>query len=296
MNILIVGSNGMLGQRLVEFYSTKNNINLFTASAEENSFFENIYYNCIDITNKTEVLNLFEKVKPDCVINAAAYTGVDKAEEENEKAFAINVSGVEYLAEACKEHDSRLIHISTDYVFNGENGPYSEDDETTPIGYYGKTKLEGEKKIIAQNINYAIIRTNVLYGPAKFGRNDFVKWVVKMLKDKNEIKIVTDQINNPTFIDDLVNGINLVITKNAKGIFNIGGEEFLSRYDFTLRIADFYNLRKDLIKKIITEELNQTAPRPLKSGLKIKKAEKNLGYKPLKIEESLDKMRSSLEL
>ncbi|MDP2364985.1 MAG: dTDP-4-dehydrorhamnose reductase [Ignavibacteria bacterium] len=294
--ILVVGANGMLGQRAVEFYSTLNDIELLTTSVEDKFVFDGIEYIQSDISNRNEIKKIVYDFYPDFIINAAAFTNVDLSETEREMAWKINVKGVEYLSEAARVLDSHLIHISTDYIFDGKNGPYSEIDIPNPLGYYARTKLASENVLKISGIKFSILRTNVLYGTAKYSRPDFVKWVVDSLRAKKQIRIVDDQINNPTFIDDLVQGINKVIETGKEGVYNIGGSEFLSRYDFTLRIADFFNLDKSFITKIKTEELNQPARRPLKSGLITIKAQSELGYKPHTIVESLELMKAELGL
>lgn len=294
--ILIIGSNGMLGQRLIHYYYTDENVELLCCSNEKESFIPGIDYRELDISVKKDVKKLFHEFYPDVVINAAAYTNVDKCETEKELAWKINVDGVENLMYFSKVIEAHLIQISTDYVFDGKDGPYSEDAPVNPIGYYGRTKLASENLLLASGGVYTIIRTNVLYGPVKFGRPDFVKWVVTSLREGKEIKIVDDQYNNPTYIDDLVKAIDSAIQKNAVGIYNIGGREVLNRYEFTLRIADFFGLDKSLIKKIKTEELKQIARRPLKSGLKIEKAERELDYFPKSIEKSFEKMKEEIGL
>ncbi len=294
--ILLIGANGMLGQRIVEFFSKMQNIQLLCCSVEELPFFENADYISCDISKRDEIKKVVFDFYPDVIINAAAYTNVDKSETERELAWKINVKGVEYLAESARIIDAHLIHISSDYVFDGKSGPYNENEKPNPIGYYGRTKLASENALrISGSIN-TIIRTNVLYGIASKSRPDFVRWVVQSLRDNKEIRIVIDQINNPTFIDDLVQAINKIIDFNKTGIFNIGGKVFLSRYDFTLMIASFFNLDKNLILPITTEELHQPAKRPLKSGLIILKAETEIGYKPITIIESLAIMKKELSL
>ncbi len=294
--ILVTGSNGMLGQRTVEFYSRFNDIELLATSVENESVIKNIDYIQSDISNRNEIKKVIYDFCPDVIINTAAYTNVDKSETERELAWKINVKGVEYLAEACRVIDSHLIHISTDYIFDGKNGPYNESDLPNPLGYYGRTKLASENALKISAIKYTILRTNVLYGTAKFSRPDFVKWVVDSLRNNIEIKIVDDQINNPTFIDDLVQAINTVIELRKEGIYNIGGIELLSRYEFTLMIADFFGLDKSLINKIKTSDLNQPARRPLKSGLITIKAQTELDYKPHTIMQALELMRKELNL
>jgi len=293
--ILIVGSNGMLGQRIVHYYLSKNNVQLFGLSIEDESVCEKIDYLKIDITKRDELKKAVYDFCPDFIINSAAFTNVDLSETERELAWKINVKGVEYLAEVSRVLDSHLIHISSDYIFDGYKGPYSETDKPNPLGYYGRTKLASENALKISGTLNTILRTNVLYGIAD-SRPDFVRWVVKSIRDKKQIRIVTDQINNPTFIDDLVQAISKVIEYRKTGLYNIGGKEFLSRYDFTIQIADYFHLDKSLITAIKTEELNQPAKRPLNSGLITIKAETELGYKPLSIRESLSLMKRELSL
>jgi dTDP-4-dehydrorhamnose reductase len=294
--ILLIGSNGMLGQRLSEFFSKQSKVELLCASMEDDSYMPGLQYQKLNITEKNEVKSIINNFYPDVIINAAAYTNVDKSESERELAWSVNVSAVEYMAQAAKAFDSHVIHISSDYVFDGTDGPYIENDKPNPIGYYGRTKLASENALKTSGINYSIIRTNVLYGIAKFGRPDFVKWVVDSLKNTKQINIVNDQINNPTYSDDLVFAINRMTEFKKYGVFNIGGPEFLSRHDFTLRIADFFSLDKKLINEIVTSDLKQPAARPLKSGLITLKAETELGYKPHKLEETFQLMKNDLKL
>jgi dTDP-4-dehydrorhamnose reductase len=294
--IVIVGANGTLGQRLFEFYSALNDVELLPASIEEEFVFDSQSYIQLDISNRNEVKKIIYDFCPDFIINAAAFTNVDKCESERETAWKINVKGVEYLSEAARVLDSHLIHISSDYIFDGKNGPYSENDIPNPLGYYARTKLASENVLKISGTKNTIIRTNVLYGTAKYSRPDFVKWVVDSVRSGKEIKIVDDQFNNPTFIDDLVQAINKIIELRKEGLYNIGGSEVLSRFDFTMIIADFFNLDKSLIKRIQTEDLKQPARRPLKSGLITIKAQSELGYKPHSIIQSLELMKKELGL
>lgn len=294
--ILVFGANGMLGQRLIEFYSKQSNTQLLACSAENDPVFEDIEYRKIDITRRDEVKDLCYDFYPDVIVNAAAFTNVDLSETEREQAWKINVKGVEYIAEVSRVMDSHIIHISSDYIFDGKKGPYSEKDQPNPLGYYARTKLASENVLRTSGTYNTILRTNVLYGIAHNSRPDYVRWVVNSLNNNQKIRIVTDQINNPTFIDDLIQAISKVIEYKKYGIFNIGGKEFLSRYDFTIKIADFFNLDKNLIFPITTEDLHQPAPRPLKSGLITLKAQTQLGFKPHSITESLIKMKKELFL
>ena len=294
--ILIIGSNGMLGQRLVEYMSQSSNNELLCTSFEDESYVSNVEYRKLDITQKNNVREIILNFFPDFIVNTAAFTNVDKSETEKETAWKINVNGVENISLYSWTVDAHLIHFSTDYIFDGKNGPYTENDKPNPIGYYGRTKLASENSIKTSGTRFTIIRTNILYGPAKYGRPDFVRWAVDSLRDGKTIKIVTDQIGNPTYVDDLVAAISAIVEFKKKGIYNIGGPEFLSRFDFTQRIATFFNLDKNLIKPILTKELNQPAPRPLKSGLITLKAETELDFRPTGIEKTFEQIKRILHI
>lgn len=293
--ILVIGSNGMLGQRLVEFFNNSTQVELMCASVEENSFIPEVQYKQLDISQKNQVRQIILDFFPDVIINTAAFTNVDKSETEKETAWKINVGGVENIALYSWTVDAHLIHFSTDYIFDGKNGPYTEEDKPNPIGYYGRTKLASENSIHISGTRYTIVRTNILYGPSKYGRPDFVKWVVNSLRKEEKIRIVTDQIGNPTYIDDLVNAVIKIIESKKEGIFNIGGREMISRYDFTLRIAKYFGLDEKLIIPILTKELNQPAARPLKSGLVTIKAETEIGFKAHTIEETFSLMKIEIK-
>jgi dTDP-4-dehydrorhamnose reductase len=294
--IFLVGANGMLGQRLVEAFSKQDNIQLLTCSVEPQPFFNSVEYISCDLTKREKIKDIIFGFYPDFIINAAAFTNVDLSEVERETAWKVNVKGVEYLAETCRVLDAHLIHISSDYIFDGAKGPYSERDKPNPLGYYGRTKLASENALKISGAINTVLRTNVLYGMAKNSRPDFVRWVISQLKNKKEIRIVTDQYNNPTFTDDMVQAIMKVIEFRRQGTYNIGGRDFLSRYDFTMMIADFFDLDKNLVLPITTDQLNQAAKRPLKSGLITLKAETEMGFKPHSILETLEIMKKYLNL
>jgi dTDP-4-dehydrorhamnose reductase len=294
--IIITGANGMLGQRAVEYYSSKENIELLATSVEDKSVIDSVDYMSCDIKSRDKIKKVIYDYCPDFIIHTAAFTNVDLSEKMREDAWKINVKGVEYIAEAARAIDAQIIHISTDYIFDGKKGPYHENDLPNPIGYYGRTKLASENTLKISGTLFTILRTNVLYGFARNSRPDFVRWVINSLTKKERIRIVKDQINNPTFIDDLVQAINKIIEFKRTGIYNIGGKEFLSRLEFTNRIAEYFKLDRNLITPITTEELNQPARRPLKSGLWTLKAETELGYKPHSISESLMVMKKELGL
>ncbi len=230
--IMVSGANGMLGQRTINFYKVIENVQLLGTSIEEKPVFKDVDYISCDLSNREQIKKIISDFCPDFIVNAAAFTNVDLSESEKELAWKTNVKGVEYLAEGARIIDAQLIHISSDYIFDGKSGPYSETDKPNPIGYYGRTKLASENALKISGCIYTVLRTNVLYGIAD-SRPDFVRWVVNSVRSGKQINIVTDQVNNPTFIDDLVQAINRVIEFRKQGIFNIGGREFLNRFEFT---------------------------------------------------------------
>jgi dTDP-4-dehydrorhamnose reductase len=286
----------MLGQRLCKYFSSQKNVRLLACSLDDKSVLDGIDYSICDLTKRENVKDVVLNFYPDYIINASAYTNVDLSETEREEAWKVNVKAVEYLSETARILDTRIIHISTDYIFDGKKGPYSENEKPNPLGYYARSKLAGENALKISGVLFTILRTNVLYGSYSNCKMDFVRWLVESLKNGKEVRIVTDQFNNPTFVDDLVQGISKVIEFNKTGVYNIGGKEFLSRFEFSQIIAGFFGLDKNLIKPITTAELNQPARRPLKSGLLTLKAETEIGYKPHTIKESLSIIKKELSL
>jgi len=287
MRVLITGSNGLLGQKLVKIFSSDHQTSGIDLQAEPFIKTPNFRYQNISITEKDKLEELFASFKPDAVINAGAYTDVDGSENNKEKAWEVNVEGVKNLSKLCRENKAKLVQLSTDYIFDGKAGPYSEEDTPNPEGYYGITKLESEKAILDSKIDFLIVRTNVLYGKSLGETHNFVLWVIQKLKNKEEVKIVTDQYNNPTLADNLAEAIKEATEKGISGILNIAGSEYLTRYDFALKIAEKFNLDQSLIKKVLTSELNLPTPRPLKGGLKIDKAKSLLKTELLDVEKGL---------
>ena len=292
--ILIIGSNGKLGGNLTKYLAGNNSYEILCAGSKDISLIPDVEYKKVDITKRNEVKALFHKFFPDIVINTAGFTNVDLCETNKELSWTVNVKGTENIAMSSWAIDAHLIHISSDYIFDGKEGPYTEDDIPNPISYYGRTKLAAENSLRTSGTRFTILRTNVLYGAVLDVHFDFVKWVVENLKGEKQIRIVTDQINNPAFIDDLVLAIGAVIEKDIHGIYNIGGIELLNRFEFTCRIAKYFNLREDLIIPITTAELKQPALRPLKSGLICRKAEEDFNYRPRALNETFRLIRERL--
>ncbi len=290
--VLIIGSNGKLGAGLARCFSGHNSYELLCAGASEKSSVPGVEYRQIDITKRNNIKTLFHDFFPDMVINAAGFTNVDLCETQKELSWNVNVKGTEGLAASSWAIDAHIIHISSDYIFDGKEGPYTEEDIPHPISYYGRTKLAAENAIRTSGARHTIIRTNVLYGSSIYGRPDFASWVIENLSGKKEIRVVTDQHNNPTLVSDLVKVIETITELEKEGIYNIGGPKYLSRYEFAVKLAEYFGLISGLIQPVTTADLKQPAARPLKSGLICTKAEEELGYKPLRFEEAFKSLKT----
>lgn len=243
----------------------------------------------LDITQKNSVLDLVSKISPDVSILTSAFTNVDGCEKERETAYKVNVAGPENVAMACERTGSKLIHISTDYVFDGKKGLYTERDSPNPISYYGKTKLLGEEKVKEVLEDYVIARTSVIYG---MENKNFATWIIDELRNGNKIRIVTDQYVSPTLNTDLAEQLYALIERDAKGLYHTAGGERISRYDFAVKLAEVFGLNKSLIIPIKTDELNWVAKRPKDSSLDVGRI--NGIKKPLSIEEALTMLKEEM--
>lgn len=287
--ILVIGSNGLLGQKITTLFSKSKQYDLLNASVEEKSFLDekNIPYQQLDITKRSSVLKFIDAYQPDVIINTAAVTNVDLCETDRALAWKVNVSGVENLVYGAKMVGAKIIHFSSDYVFDGKNGPYSESDIPNPISYYGRTKLASENVLKLSGIPNVIIRTMILYGIANQVKDNFALWLVNSLSENKQIRVVDDQIGNPTLVDDLAFAVLKIVEYNRSGLFHIAGAELTSRYGFALALAKKFKFSKDLITPIKTSILKQPASRPLKSGFIILKAETELNLKMSNVESGL---------
>lgn len=253
MKILITGAKGMLAKAVIDQFKDNNELILTDVSE-------------LDITDENNTNEFITRIKPEYIINCAAYTAVDKAEEDIELAKKVNSIGPKNLAIAAKKNDAILIHISTDYVFNGEldiSKSYIEDDEIAPVTVYGKTKAEGEKNIIENCDKYYILRTAWLYGDG----NNFVRTIIKLGKEKEEINVVSDQHGSPTYTVDLASIISQVIEKKLPyGIYHSTNEGFTTWYDFTKKIFEIANINCK-VNPVTSEEFIRPAKRPKNSKM-----------------------------
>ena len=288
--VLITGSNGLLGQKLIDLYRPITDIQLIATSRGANRYpkSEGYIYAELDITNEKNVKDVLEQFRPDTVINTAAMTNVDACESDKEGCDALNVHAVEYLTESCNEIDAHFIHLSTDFIFDGEDGPYTEDDTPNPLSYYGLSKWKGEQIIMNKSRKWAIARTILVYGVVhNMSRGNIVLWAKGALEKGEPINVVNDQFRMPTLAEDLAMGCRLIENTEAEGVYNISGKDLMSIDELVSRIADFYKLDKSIIQTISSETLNQAAKRPPKTGFNLSKSIEKLGFNPHSFEEGL---------
>ncbi len=291
MKILVTGANGLLGQKLVSLISGSPSDQLIATGrgANRNPQLDGAYgYREMDITDEGQTLRVISEEQPDVVIHTAAMTNVDQCEEDKEGCWRMNVSAVGHLIRACETSGTFLLHLSTDFIFNGADGPYPEEAEANPISHYGESKLAAEKLIIESDISWAIARTVLVYGIAHdMSRSNIILWVKKSIEDEKQIYVVNDQWRTPTLAEDLAQGCYLIAQKRASGIFNISGKDLLTPYEMAIKTADFFELDKSFITETDGSRFTQKAKRPPRTGFVLDKAEKELGYSPKSFDEGI---------
>lgn len=300
--ILITGSNGLLGQKLVHLLNQEPYNTLYqtiASSRGENrvSAFQSLHYESLDVSQAEDVNRVIGLLKPQIIIHTAAMTQVDQCETEKELCWSLNVKAVENLIHACRENNSFLIHLSTDFIFDGEDGPYDEEATANPVSYYGESKLEAEKLLQESEIRWAIVRTVLVYGITEaMSRSNIILWVKKSLEEGKSIQVVDDQWRTPTLAEDLALGCVLIADQEKEGIYNISGKDFLSPYEMALQTADFFNLDKSLIVRTDGSKFSQPAKRPPKTGFIIEKARRELGYEPHSFKEGIALLSTQIEM
>ncbi len=280
MKILITGSYGQLGRSLFGSFKVFN-FEIIQSGRNISIGEDGIRFDIQDPVNIKAVLDLH---KPDIIINLAAMTNVDMCEEQPSLAKEVNIGGVINI---CDNFKGKILHLSTDYVFDGKNGPYRENDNVSPVSIYGQTKLAAEQIVMNHNPNNLIIRGNVLYDYTLYTKASFLNWVLDSLKNNRTIRVVDDQFNNPTWTRSMADIICLCVKNDVSGIYHWGDADFVSRYEFAQIIAKKYDFDKSLIKPVSTNELSQVASRPLKSGLISDEIIKILNVVPPSIEDCL---------
>jgi dTDP-4-dehydrorhamnose reductase len=288
MKILVTGSNGLLGQKLTALIGQDKTVKLIATARGQSVIPVHGEYYSMDVTEPSDVESVISKTKPDVIIHTAAMTNVDHCETQREACWKANVTAVADLVHVCEKYNIHLIHVSTDFIFDGSHGPLDENEKPAPVNYYGESKLAAEVIVQKSKLKWAILRTVLVYGITNdMSRSNIVLWVKNSLEQGKTIQVVNDQWRTPTLAEDLAMGCYLAAKKKATGIYNISGKDFLSPFDIAQKTAAYFKLDNSLIKATDSTQFKQPAKRPLTTGFIIDKARKDLGYEPKSFDEGI---------
>lgn len=296
--ILLTGANGLLGQKLVKALTPIQGVQVLATGRGPARLAPgllakewtkgSVVYRSMDTTNREEVAQVVGDFGPDTLVHTAAMTQVDDCQKDPEACYTQNVEAVRNLCDACVPFGTHVIHLSTDFVFDGLDGPYSEEAKPAPLSVYGKAKWEAEGIVKKYPGPSCIARTVLVYGLASdMSRSNIVLWVKKSLEEGKSLRIVSDQYRTPTLAEDLADGCLQIARQGATGIYNLSGGELMSVLEMAQRIARYFGLDASLLHPVTTAELGQPAPRPLRSGFLIHKAIRDLGYQPRTLEQGI---------
>ncbi len=282
MKALITGAHGLLGQKTAIILAQETDATILITDTQRETFFANprFEYQQLDITHRGDVKSLVADFAPDVIINTAAFTDVDACEDERELAWRVNCDGVKNLIVAMRRLPAcHLVHVSTDYVFDGTAAPYGEDAPPNPVSYYGRSKLAAENAILTSGVDAVIARTQVLYGTGYEVRKNFALWVIEMLRKGQPFHVVTDQVGNPTLVDDCAFALVLMAEKRAMGLYHVAGSDIMSRHEFACLAADAFEINRALVLPTTSDTLMQIAHRPANSGFLTLKFESEFGVR-----------------
>ena len=286
MKIIILGANGFIGRRILNRLYPSHQV-LACSLHPDILPKEGYRFETIDMLDYAAMTTLLNDFQPEVMINASALSVVDYCEQHPEEAYAMNVTAVKHLAEYSRDHSCRLIHLSTDFVFDGTSSiAYTETDAPNPVNYYGKTKQWSEEVIGQLCTDYAIVRVEVVYGkPLLKQHGNIVHLVKNRLENGQSIRVVSDQFRSPTWVEDIACAIEQLLSNQHQGIYHICGGETLSVAEIAFRAAKYFNLDTSLIEPITTEAMNEATPRPPFTPMSVEKAQQAFGYQPSVLEE-----------
>ena len=291
MKLLVTGAHGLLGRSLLRAAVGRSGLEASGCGRGAQGAPSGDYHVC-DLLDPKAVRGILDRVEPDWVIHTAAVPNVDLCEAARELARRVNVEAVADLAAACRESGIGLPHLSTDYVFDGRDGPYGENDSTHPISHYGALKLASEKPVLEGGLDGLVVRTLWLYGHASGVRPNLVTWPLQALAKGEELRIVDDQWGNPAAVDDLAEALLELCQRRQTGLVHFGGGDFMTRYELVVALAREFALPVDRIHPISTAAMGQPAPRPLRSGLRAELREAILGRGPITFACGLERLRA----
>lgn len=296
--VLITGANGLLGQALTRRLSESAEYAVLATARDPGLRVEDATcaYTPLDVTAPEEVKATVQEFGPDVVVNCAARSDVSTCEEHRNEAWATNARAVKRLARHCQEERARLVQISTDFVFDGTRGPYDESARPDPVNYYGRTKLAGENHTReAGRTKWTVVRTVLLYGTGTdLSRQNVVLWMVDRLRRKEPLHVVDDQWRTPTFVPDLVEGIETILQRGKTGLYHLSGPDMVSIHELALQVADVFDLDDTLVHPVSSDYFDDAVERPPRTGFKLDKARSELDYDPHSLRDGLQALRREL--
>ena len=295
MRILVTGANGLVGKKLVKQLVASGKHEVYATSLKKmqldgaQTFTSNL--------QNADINNLVEQLKLETIIHCAALSSPDACEVDRFVCKKMNIEVTSRIASACRDYGVHLVFLSTDFIFDGIKGNYTEDDAINPISYYGESKIESENLLKTMGIPHAIVRTSLVYGyDEKLSRPNILTRVVQYLGKQQKYRVPTDQFRTPTLAEDLAKGIEAIVDNKKEGLYNISGGDIISVADFANQVAKVFNLDESLLQRVTTKELSEPAPRPLNSSLIIEKARRELNYTPTPIIEGIKIVKSQMNI
>jgi dTDP-4-dehydrorhamnose reductase len=293
LRILITGASGLFGSKLAETAYKKNHQVYSGYNKNLPPYGKPVP---LDISNKNHVKKAFEKINPEVIVHSAALTDVDRCEVEKDLAWRTNVLATQNIVETARKNQNHLVYVSTDYVFNGQKGMYTEDDQTEAINHYGLTKIEAERLVKSLPSGFCIVRGSVIYGSRHApGKPSFALWILERLKRREPVKTVVDQWTSPTLNSNMAETTLEIIERKLQGIFHVAGATRISRYDFAIHLAKTFNLDTQMLTPVTSTEFTWTAKRPRDSSLSTAKAQRTLKNKPIELNTAIEKLKKELQ-
>ncbi len=292
MKIFVTGSNGFVGSYVAaRLLADGHEVYASSRTGDQSAFNSNKNYRFIqvDFSDPFALHDAFEFVQPDVVVHSGAMSKPDDCELKQADAFDTNVFGTVQLLLNAEAYQSFFIYLSTDFIFDGEQGLYKEEDKPSPVSYYGKTKMDAEEAVMEYQHGWAIVRTSFVYGKPLYGRGNFITMIAEKIKTRQPFNVVNDQLRTPTYVADLAGGIAAIVEQKARGIFNIAGKNVLTPFEMAQATATYLGISDHLLSPVTKNELKELAQRPLKGGLSINKAINELKYEPVSFDEGLSK-------
>ncbi len=293
MRILVTGANGLVGKNIARALSSTPKFEVYATSLKKlqidgaTTFTSNLL--------NADINHMIDDIKPEILVHCAAISSPDACEVDRFAYHRMNVELTKRFVSACVDYNVHMVFLSTDFIFDGSKGDYTEQDTANPINYYGESKLEAENLILASSVGSTIVRTSLVYGiEPKLSRPNIITRVIDNLSKSKSYKVPTDQIRTPTYAPDLATAIVQICLNKTTGIYNVSGQQKISVADFAVQAAKSFALNHELLFPVNSNELAEAAPRPKDTSLVIDKAKSELGYQPTSIEMALEKIKQTL--